>query len=206
LGRILLQSKPTELTAKRGTLEKLARQSQMAVTRQFACAALIIADGSIERTWKEVEAESSRLQDALHAILVIPDATLRATFYSKVEPLVRKAADPIVRRAAITAIVEVPGHEVETFKTLAALIESSDERPTAIRALQRIPQKFWPKETVDPLVRGLVDYLQNVPVASRTEVDFTDGLHLATDLASALPEEEARRLKKTLRRSEERGV
>jgi putative heme-binding domain-containing protein len=194
---ILLQSSPAELAAKRADLEKLAVESQLALTRQIAYAALVTADHSIEPAWKQAKAE--HLADLILAIPLIRDPGLRAGFYSKIEPLVRKGEATDVRRAAITAIVAVPGHDAETFRMLAALVEAGTERAAAIASLQRIPRKDWPKEFVAPLLNSLMDYLQNVPPSQWTDADFLSALQFATDLASLLPEAQGPAMAKTLR-------
>jgi len=200
LSQILLQSKPAELAAKRPTLEELAIQSQLALTRQIAHAAVVTADNSIEQSWKKSESNPARLADLLQALPLLREPTLLAGTYPRIKRLVRSGNSPEIRRAAIMAIVAVPGHEAETFKALTALIEAGTERPAAVASLQRIPQKAWPKESLMPLVNNLVDYLQTVPMAERTGAEFTAALQFATDLASVLPDEKAREVTKTLRR------
>src|SRR6266571_3087847 len=114
LSQILLQSKPAELAAKRPTLEELAIQSQLALTRQIAHAAVVTADNSIERSWKKSESNPARLADLLQALPLLREPTLLAEAYPRIERLVRSGNSPEIRRAAIMAIVAVPGHETET--------------------------------------------------------------------------------------------
>jgi len=97
------------------------------------------------------------------------------------------------------AIAAIPGHETESFKTIAAFVQNGSERPTAIAALQQIQQSFWPKDTAATLVNSLLDYLQQVPASARTGTDFTGALQFATDLASLLPPEEGKKAVGTLR-------
>jgi putative heme-binding domain-containing protein len=199
LSAILLQTKAEELMAKRSSLEKLAAESQLALTRQIGYAAIITADGSAERVWKEAQANSKQLADLLLAIPLIRDANLRAALYPKIEPLLHKADPAEVRRAAITAVAGVPGHDTEIFNTLAALVKSRTERAAAVASLQRIPRKSWPKEQAEPLIESLVAYLQSVPVDQRTEPDVVSAFQFATDLAALLPPEKAGVVGKTLR-------
>ena len=194
---ILLQSNPSELNAKRANLERLAVESQLALTREIAYAALITADQSTDPAWKQAKPE--HLADLILAIPLIRDPGLRAKFYSKLEPLVRNDEASDVRRAAITAIAAVPGHEAETFRILTALVEAETERPVAIASLQRIARTDWPKESVPPLLNSLMDYLNKVPASDRTDADFLNALQFTTDLAALMPEETARSLAKTLR-------
>src|SRR5678815_3930643 len=55
---VLLQSKPEALTARRSALAQLASNSQLAITRQMAHAAIITSDGNGDRAWKEAQANS----------------------------------------------------------------------------------------------------------------------------------------------------
>ncbi len=199
LSPILLQSKPEELKAKRVGLEKLATESQLPLTRQIALAAIVTADGSVERSWKEAEANPKSLVDLLLAIPLIRDANFRATLYPKVEPLLHKADAAEVRRAAITAITAVPGHDSETFDTLAALVKSGTERSAAVASLLRLPRQSWRAEQAGPLTESLVTWLQNVPVNQRTEPDVVSAFQFATDLVAILPPDKASALGKSLR-------
>jgi len=196
---ILLESKRTELASKRETLTNLATQSQLALTREIGFAALLTADASIEPAWKQSESSSAQLLDLLLAVPMLRDATLRSAAYPKIEPLLHREDSPELRRAAITAIVAVPGHDAETFKTLAALVQAGTERPAAIASLQRIPSKAWPKEAIEPLANNLLETLQATPASERTGTDFSNALQFATDLAWFLPDEKSRSLTKTLR-------
>jgi putative heme-binding domain-containing protein len=196
---VLLQSKPESLTAKRGTLEKLATESQLAVTREMAYAAIVTAEGSGEPVWQATAPNPKQLTDLLLAIPMIRDASVRAAFHPKVEPLLQNAAPVEVRRAAITAVSAIPGHDAETFVTLAALVKSGTERDAAVASLQRIPRKAWPKEQAETLIESVVTYLRGVPLDKRTETDAINAFQFATDLTALLPPEQAGPVGKTLR-------
>ena len=199
LAVILLQTKPADLAAPRSDLEKLASEAQLPLTRQMAYAALITADGSVDKIWPQVESDPARLSDLLLSIPLLRDASLRTALYPKVEPLLHKANPAEVRRAAITAIAAVPGHDAETFNTLATLVKSGTERAAAVASLQRIPRKSWPREQAAPLIESLVTYLQSVPVDKRTEPEVISAFQFATDLIPLLPPEKASVVSKTLR-------
>lgn len=199
LSPILLQSKPEALTAKRPALVQLTKDSKLALTRQIGCAAVITADGSSERIWPESESNPTQFADLLLAIPLLRDVNLRAALYPKVEPLLHRSEPAEVRRAAITAIAALPGHDVPTFNTLAALAKSGTERAAAIASLQRIPRKSWPAEPAEALLESLLAYLQSVPADQRTEADVTSAFQFATDLTALLPSERAAAFGKRLR-------
>ncbi|MCL4787356.1 MAG: c-type cytochrome [Verrucomicrobia bacterium] len=199
LSAVLLQFKPDELAAKREGLTTLATESEQPLTRQIAWAGLITADPSIEPAWQRVEAESSNLTDLVLAVPLVREASLRAAFRSKIEPLLHQTEPAEVRRAAITAIVAVPGQERETFNTLAALVQTDTERALAVASLQRIPRKSWPADQAAPLISSLVAWLQELPVDQRTGPEATSAFQFATDLTALLPSEQAAVVGKTLR-------
>ena len=199
LSSILLQSKPEDLAAKRATLEQLATDSQFALTRQIAYAAIITGDGSSDHAWKETTPNPKPFADLLLAIPLLRNADLRATFYPKVEPLLHQADPAEVRRAAITAIVALPGHDEETFNTLAGMVKSGTERATSIASLQKLPRKSWPGAQAESLIESLLAYLQSMPVDQRTEPDVVSAFQFATDLTALLPPEKASAFGKRLR-------
>ncbi|MBI4328016.1 MAG: c-type cytochrome [Chloroflexi bacterium] len=199
LAVLLLQNQPADLAAKRAGLEKFAGEAQLPLSRQIGWAGLVSADGTADKCWRQAEANATRLADLLLAIPLLRDAHLRAALYPKVEPLLRQADPPEVRRAAITAIAAVPGHDTETFRALAALVQSGVERAAAVASLQRMPRKSWPKDQAEPLLECLLAYLQSLPVEQRTEPEVISAFQFATDLTALLPEEKARAASKTLR-------
>jgi putative heme-binding domain-containing protein len=199
LSPILLQWKPEELTARRPTLEKLATESQLGLTRRIGYAAIVTADGSADKAWAQASPDPARLSDLLLSIPLLRDATLRAALYPKIQPLLHKP-DPVeVRRAAITAIVAAPGRDRETFDTLAGFVKSGTERAFAVASLGRIPRKSWRVEQAESLIESLVAYLQGVPADQRTEPEVLSAIQFATDLATLLPPEKAKTAGKALR-------
>ena len=199
LAALLLQNPAAKLTPQRENLEKLTSEGQLPLTHQIGYAALLTADGSPEKTWASVATEPAKLAELLQGIPLLRDAALRTSLYSKVEPLVHKTDSADVQRAAISALASLPGHDVETFGTLAALVKSGTERAAAVAGLQRLPRKSWPKDQAEPLVDALLTYLPTVSVEKRTDAEFLSAFQLATDLATILPSEKSRAVGKTLR-------
>src|SRR5207247_3347682 len=145
------------------------------------------------------ESDPARLSDLLLSISWLRDATLRGALYPKIGPLLHKSDPAAVRRAAITAIVAVPGHDTETFGTLAGLVKSGTERAVAVGSLGRISRKSWPANQAESLIENIVAYLQSVPTEQRTEPEILSAFQFATDLATLLPPEKAKSVGKTLR-------
>jgi putative heme-binding domain-containing protein len=109
--------------------------------------------------------------------------------------------DPLgaVRRAAINAIVTTGVEPEETFRTLAHFIHSDQERPTAVRAISRIPNSHWPQESVQPLIDTITGFVGKLPAAERTAPAVSDALQLGNDLAALLPAPQAQATRKALR-------
>jgi len=191
LTTLLLQTPATGLSGKRAGLEHLANEAETPLGRQAGWAALVTADASADPAWRQAEANPAHLADLLLAIPLLKEGDLRAAFYPKLEPIVGRAGPPEVRRAAITALPAIPGHEAESFRALAALVGVDAERAVAVTGLQRIPRAQWPVEAAGPLVDGLVRYLQGLPVEQRTTSEALDAFQLATDLSAGLPAEKA---------------
>ncbi len=103
-----------------------------------------------------------------------------------------------VRHAAMTALTSVRGKEAEAFKSLARFIKDDAERPAAVQALLRIPAAHWPKEEAGPLLDALLAYIKKVPAAERTSPVVLDAMQLADGLATLLPLDEAKKVRKEL--------
>jgi putative heme-binding domain-containing protein len=97
-----------------------------------------------------------------------------------------------IRRAAMNAITQVRGKEAEAFALLASLVAQGDDRLAAIRALQKIPVAYWPKDQAPPLLATLIEEINKTPVADRTSPAALDALEFADALVALLPADEAR--------------
>ncbi len=199
LAALLLQKSAAEIASKREDLEALASDSELPLSRQAGYAALVTADGSIDKEWSAVESESARFADLLLSIPLIRDNNIRAGLYPKLRPLLHNSAAEDVRRAAITAIVAVPGHDVETFNTLAEMAKAGTERATVVESLQRIPRKSWPKDQAEPLLASLMSYLKEVPADQRTGPEAVSAFQLTSDLVALLPADKVKEAGKALR-------
>jgi putative heme-binding domain-containing protein len=110
----------------------------------------------------------------------------------------QEAPDHVVRRAAMNALTSVRGQEAATFKTLARFVRDDLDRPAAIQALLHIRLSFWPKEEAKPLLDSILAYVRKIPVQERTLPAALDAMQLADNLASLLPLNEAKLVRKDL--------
>ncbi len=122
-----------------------------------------------------------------------PAPTVKATF-----EVGTQSADRAIRHAAMLALTSVRGQEQPTFKALAKYVASDPDRHSAIHALQRIPTAHWPKEEARPLLDTLIAYVRKLPVKDRTTPEALDALQLADSVASLLPLNEAKLIRKDL--------
>src|SRR5262245_10643648 len=324
LVRLLSGRKTDELAAVRTELVKLATSAKQPVMRQIGFVSLMSVDGSTEKAWLLAEKTPAAMRDLLNAVPMIADASLRASLYPKMEPLVKKTPevsktsgvlgryvrielpgkkktltlaevevmshgdnvalqgkasqsttahggvasraidgnkvgsfgaggqthtqengkDPwwevdlgseaavervviynrtdgdlgqrlngysliildhdrhvvfrsdknpapspkatfelsgsnpanAIRAAAMLALTAVRGEEAKTFQTLAKLVRANDDRPAAVRALQRIPRQFWPKDDALPLADVMVAHIRQIPAKERTTPAALDAL------------------------------
>jgi len=104
----------------------------------------------------------------------------------------------VIRRSAMNALTYVRGREADTFRSLAGFVRGNEHRSAAIQALQRVPAAEYPAEEVGPLLNHLIDYVKRIPAADRTSPAALDALQLADSLASTLPKDQSKGLRKQL--------
>lgn len=154
--------------------------------------------------WNRTEGDFGKRLDGFR--LVVKDAQGQVVFEKsgipapaeKVEIALEGDPAGAIRRAAIGAITSIPGHETDTFHTLAGFIAKGDERDASIRAIRRIPRRQWPKEQAKPLLASLIAYVSQLSTEQRTEPAALDALQLGNDLASLLPIQESKKIKAQL--------
>ena len=114
------------------------------------------------------------------------------------DPQGRGDAASVIRRAAMNAVTSIRGQEVQTFRTLAGFVRENVDRHTAILALQKIPTAYWPPEEARPLLESLIAMIRKVPVQGRTAPAILDALQLGDTLATLLPADTARAMRREL--------
>ena len=97
-----------------------------------------------------------------------------------------------IRRAAVLALSHIPGHDTETYQTVAPLIgKSSKMRRAAVRSLSRLKRGNLPQDGIRPVVDQLLAYIESVPAKQRTRADAMEAIQLGKDLSSLLDKDEA---------------
>ncbi len=87
LVRQLTARPAAELAVARAELEKLATTAKQPIFRQIGFVSLISVDGNIDAAWKLAVTNAGRLIDFVNAMPLVSDPGIRATLYTKVEPL-----------------------------------------------------------------------------------------------------------------------
>lgn len=199
LAEQLTTAPPKDLKSKRIALQQVATGSQHALTRRVAFAAIVIADGALDRIWATAAKDDDTLVNLIGALPMIPDAKLRDAFYPKLESLIHRSPDGKVRNAAIDAVSHIPGHDTQTFATLAKLIQNDRGREAAIVSIRRIDKTAWPAARIGPLADSILAYAKGVPVVQRDSGTFIEAMALGYDLIEMLPRDRALSLRKALR-------
>ena len=188
LGMILARRPASDLAKSRKQLESLAKSGKKSLTRQLALSALVTADGGFDQVWP---AKGALLLDLVEAVPLIPEGGQRTSAFEKVAPLLSDPS-PALRRAAMNALVSMPGKESEAFARLAGLIQEGQDREPALRAVRKIPRNRWPVDQLPKLSASLVQYLKQLPARDRTEIAALEAWQLANDLAAFLPADQAK--------------
>ena len=212
LADVLAAWPAAELVSVRGSLVSLATNSSSAHWRQAALAALVAADHSSDAAWEMSLDDVKRLADLAAAVPKIADPKLRDSMYPRIHSLLHNLPEPLARKlsrferdmrpsamvylrpVAIAVIVQIPGHEAETFSALTGLIRSGSDVPQAIESLRQIPREKWPATQASPLADAVMAYAAGVPVAQRSGPSFTAALQFARDLAALLPEKDRQKI------------
>jgi putative heme-binding domain-containing protein len=103
-----------------------------------------------------------------------------------------------VRRAAMLALPSMRGREAEAISALAGCVKSGVDLHSAIQALQRMPAAYWAPAEAKPLLQSILAYLRALPDQDRASPAARDALQLGDGLASLLPREEAKSIRKEL--------
>jgi putative heme-binding domain-containing protein len=96
--RLLTSRSAMELAPVRAELETLAMRARQPLLRQIGYVALIQVDDETDKAWKLASGDVKRLQDFVAAVPLVSDPNLRASLYSRIEPLLKglpaNLADP----------------------------------------------------------------------------------------------------------------
>lgn len=112
--------------------------------------------------------------------------------------LAAPSQEMLVRHAAFEALVSIPGREADAFAIVSKRVLESDDRPAAIKALQRLPKSVWSKDAAPMLVDAVVAGIRKTPVADRTSPETLAALEFADTLSTLLPANRGKAIRKEL--------
>jgi putative heme-binding domain-containing protein len=191
LAELLAQQPRTLLTKHRATLERLAREGKQAASRQGGLVGLIVADGRPDAAWQlGIDQPDLRL-DFVKSLRWLPGAVPREALYGLVQPLAIAAESPELRRAAIETIGTLDVNPRETFELLADTVAQGQMPVACAKSICAISSDHWTEDRRGPLADGLLDHLQQVPLAQRTSDDSKLVVKLVNVIAQRLPSEQA---------------
>jgi len=98
LVRLLKGQSASDLATARAELQKLATSANQPVLRQIGFVSLINVDGSVDKAWELANRDAGSLLDFVQALPLIADASVRASLYEKVEPLVRGLPEELAKK------------------------------------------------------------------------------------------------------------
>lgn len=96
---MLSRREPSEIVSARAQFEEWTRSARRPITRRIGYVALVAADQSVDKVWVLAQRSTRSMRDFLDSVQIIPDAQLRATLYSKIEPLLHGLPDHLERAA-----------------------------------------------------------------------------------------------------------
>ncbi|HEX2852199.1 MAG TPA: PVC-type heme-binding CxxCH protein [Opitutaceae bacterium] len=207
VGRLLLAQPVAELKSSRAALLKLAMNDQ-APGRSYAWAAVALGDGSLDSVWKEASASPLSLQSLVGGIPLLSNASLRASAYERVMPLLAaditdlQGPDSIVaatQRDAIRSAVSTRREPAAVFEALTKMIARGYQVPTAAQGIRGLPRENWPAVSSGVAARALVSWAKNADANERTSRDYVETIQIADELAGTLPSEDAAALRNDLR-------
>lgn len=155
--------------------------------------------------WNRTEGDLGKRLEGFR--LIVLDAKREVVFQKDNVPAPNQQAkfelsgDPatLIRRSAINAIVTTGRDEATTFAILAKFIRDGNERPTAVRAISRLPQKRWPQAQLKPLADSIIEYASKLPASERTSPAVRDALQLGNELAALMPSKAGQAVRRSIR-------
>lgn len=111
-----------------------------------------------------------------------------------------------IHDVAIEALTAIPGYEPEKATALSQLIARGRHRPSAIRALRKLPVEAFTTEGAKPLVDNLIGFLSELPPKFRTGPAGEDAVALARSLGDKLPEQARASLEQRLKNLDVRVI
>jgi putative heme-binding domain-containing protein len=165
---------------------------------EYPIASIVIYNRTDSTLGRRLDGFTLKVFDASHRDVLFERKDLPAPDVKAAFQVGREAPEQVIRRAAMLALTSVRGQEEATFRSLAKLLKDDADRHAAVQAILRIPTRDWPKDQAGPALDAVLAYVRKVPSAERTSPAVLDAMQLADSLASLLPLNEAKAVRKQL--------
>ena len=201
---VLLAQSADALQQQRNVFVDAIERTSPAPVLRGAYGALIVADAAVDAAWQLAASRDGHLIELLRSIRHLPPAVgataLADSLFTRVAAVGAESKDTTTRAEAMAALPWTR-RDATTFGVLAREIvngSTAETRVAAARSILLIPENAWPKD-VEPLARAVLAWVRDVQPERRTEPDMLDVVQLGEQLASALPADTARAVRRDLR-------
>jgi azurin len=202
LGKMLVIQPKASLVKSRDALFTLAFASEHTAQRIAGAAATVVADGSPDITWNAVTKSQRDLASLIAGIPLIPpsEIALRSKFQPLLVALLEKKPEPGLLRSVIEALPVTGVENAGTnFKLVAKYLVEGTQRPIAAKALIKFPRANWSADQAKPIVDSVLAYAKTIAPADRSKQEYVEIISAAKEVASLLPEADAKDARKQLR-------
>ncbi len=166
--------------------------------KEYPLASIVVYNRTDDGLGKRLEGFTIKVLGSDHKKVVFSKTKIPAPKDKAAYVVGGESPQHAIRRAAMNGLTAVRGKETDAFKTLAKYVQKDETRADAVSAALRIPVKYWLAEEAKPLLDNLLAYIAKVPPAERTGDDALNALQFADNLASLLPLNEAKAVRKQL--------
>ena len=196
LAKTLLGMSPEQLKSNAIVL-RTAAQSDNKLASAIATAALLIS-GQTDTELDRLTADVSGQLAFLEAITLLPEATQRGKFRSRVVSLLESSKNNVLSNATIRALGFIPDEPADSFSRLAPLVSNDKLRAATVRTLLTIPVQEREAAASLAATSFLVDLAEKTPAEERTTASFIDAMQLADQLLAIVPSKQAKSFRKRL--------
>jgi hypothetical protein len=198
----MLYAQPASTLAKDRDAFVKAATGDNETARRAAYGAIMLADGSPDKAWQLASQDTLHQRDLLRSVPQLGKAeALRAALFRPISSLISLTSNPMLRAEAL-GVLGWTRPDAATFDLLAKeLMTGTDPawRAAVIRSLQAIPEDAWPAASIEPLARAIATKVGELPADRRTDPAALDAIQFGERLATKLPAEAGRSVRRDLR-------
>jgi glucose/arabinose dehydrogenase/azurin len=201
LGKLLAASpaeslkQVSDLVVRMGGKDHGVRSARLA-----GMAAWVAMLGSPESIYQGRKDNHGTLAALFESAVLIPDPALRAKFQPLLVETLQGQAPAHLRKSALLALpLTGPGHATANFALLTDAILKGEDRAAAASAAMQLPRNVWDREKAKQVTESILTYAKSVPATQRTQQEYVEITQFGSELASLLPDDESKSLRKAIR-------